>query len=147
MTQASHGDTVKVHYTGKLEDGTVFDTSVNRKPLEFTIGHRQVIPGFEQAVVGMNPGQSKTTKVPADKAYGPHREELVLKLDCHDFPKHLEPKVGQQLEARHENGDIIQLLVTNVSGSGVTLDANHPLAGRDLTFEIQLLEIVQPFSP
>ena len=142
MAQAKHGDTVKVHYTGKLEDGTVFDTSINRDPLQFTIGEGQIIPGFEQAVVGMNPGESKTTKVPADKAYGPHYKERVLAADRNQFPVDLKPEVGQKLQIRRTDGQTSEVTVTDVSESSVTLDANHPLAGKDLTFDIQLIEIV-----
>ena len=142
MAQAKHGDTVKVHYTGKLEDGTVFDTSINRDPLQFTIGEGQIIPGFEQAVVGMNPGESKTTKVPADKAYGSHHKEEVLVVDRNQFPVDLKPEVGQKLQIRRTDGQTSVVTVTDVSESSVTLDANHPLAGKDLTFDIQLIEIV-----
>jgi peptidylprolyl isomerase len=142
MAQAKHGDTVKVHYTGKLEDGTVFDTSINRDPLQFTIGGGQIIPGFEQAVVGMNPGESKTTKVPADKAYGSHHKEKVLVVDRNQFPVDLKPEVGQKLQIRRTDGQTSVVTVTAVSESSVTLDANHPLAGKDLTFDIQLIELV-----
>ena len=142
MAQAKHGDTVKVHYTGKLEDGTVFDTSINRDPLQFTIGEGQIIPGFEQAVVGMNPGESKTTKVPADKAYGSHHKEEVLVVDRNQFPVDLKPEIGQKLQIRRTDGQTIVVTVTDVSESSVTLDANHPLAGKDLTFDIQLVELV-----
>ncbi|KPJ66457.1 MAG: peptidylprolyl isomerase [Syntrophobacter sp. DG_60] len=142
MAQAKNGDTVKVHYTGKLEDGTVFDTSINRDPLQFTIGEGQIIPGFEQAIVGMNPGESKTTKVPADKAYGQHLKEMIVVVDRNQFPVDLKPEVGQRLQTRQANGRAIVVTVTDVSESSVTLDANHPLAGEDLTFDIQLLEIV-----
>ncbi len=142
MAQAKNGDTVKVHYTGKLEDGTVFDTSINRDPLQFTIGEGQIIPGFEQAIVGMNPGESKTTKVQADKAYGQHLKEMVVVVDRNQFPVDLKPEVGQRLQTRQADGRAIVVTVTDVSESSVTLDANHPLAGEDLTFDIQLLEIV-----
>jgi peptidylprolyl isomerase len=142
MAQAKNGDTVKVHYTGKLEDGTVFDTSIERDPLQFTIGEGRVIPGFEQTVVGMNPGESKTTKIPADKAYGPHRKEMVLVVDRNQFPVDLKPKVGQQLQSRQADGGAMRVTVTDVSESSVTLDANHPLAGKDLTFDVRLVEIV-----
>ncbi len=142
MAEAKHGDTVKVHYTGKLEDGTVFDTSVDHDPLQFTIGEGQIIPGFEQAVVGMNPGESKTIKVTADDAYGLHHEEMVLVVDRNQLPADLNPEVGQQLQSRQPDGQTIVVTVTDVSESSVTLDANHPLAGKDLTFEIQLVEIV-----
>jgi len=142
VAEAKHGDTVKVHYTGKLEDGTVFDTSIERDPLQFTIGQGQVIPGFEKAVVGMNAGESKTTKAPADKAYGPYRKEMLLVVDRNQLPGDLKPTVGQQLQSRQADGRTIRVAVTDVSESSVTLDANHPLAGKDLTFDIQLIEIV-----
>jgi peptidylprolyl isomerase len=142
MAQAQNGDTVKVHYTGKLEEGMEFDSSANRDPLQFTVGSGQIIPGFEQAVVGMNPGDSKTAKIPADQAYGPHHEELVLVVDRDQIPSHLTPEVGQQLEIRQEDDRTIGVIVTDVSPSSVTLDANHPLAGQDLIFDIQLVEIV-----
>lgn len=142
MTQAKQGDTVKVHYTGKFEDGTVFDTSMNREPLEFTIGEGQLIPGFEKAVVGMEPGQSLTTEVPAAEAYGPYNEEMLLVVGKDQFPEDVNPQVDQQLQVRQADGRTFVVRVTDVSDSEVTLDANHPLAGEDLTFEIELLEIV-----
>ena len=141
MSQAKIGDTVKTHYTGKFNDGTVFDTSTDRDPLQFTIGEKQVIPGFEQAVIGMTPGEEKTTNVPVDSAYGPHHKEMVLEVDRNQFPKDLEPKVNQQLQIRQENDQTIIVTVTEVSESNVILDANHPLAGKDLIFDIQLVEI------
>lgn len=142
MPQAKPGDTVKVHYTGKLDDGTVFDTSAEREPLEFTVGDGQVIPGFEQAVVGMNPGDSKTAKIPADEAYGPHRAEMVLQVGRDQFPPNIEPEVEQQLQIRQPDGQSFVVTVTDISETDVTLDANHPLAGEDLTFDIKLVEIV-----
>lgn len=142
MAQANQGDTVKVHYTGKLENGTQFDTSQGRDPLEFTIGAGQIIPGFERAVIGMNPGDSKTVVVSPDNAYGPHREDMVLEVDRNQFPPDIDPKVGQQLQIRQENDESTVVTVTEASEASVTLDANHPLAGENLTFDIQLLEIV-----
>jgi peptidylprolyl isomerase len=142
MAQAKNGDTVTIHYTGKLEDGTVFDSSVNRDPLQFTLGEGLLIPGFEQAVLGMTPGELKTAEVSADQAYGPHREEMVMEIDRREFPPHFQPEVGQQLQIPQSDGRMIRLIVTEFSEQKVTLDANHPLAGRDLTFEISLLEIV-----
>lgn len=142
MTQANLGNTVKVHYTGKLEDGTVFDTSTDRAPLEFTIGQGQIIPGFEQAVIGMQPGETKTATISSDDAYGPHRDDMVIEVDRSHFPPDLEPEVGQQLQLRQSNGQSIVVLVTDVSEQSATLDANHPLAGKDLTFEIELVEVV-----
>lgn len=141
MAQAKTGDTVKVHYTGKLDDGTIFDTSVQREPLQFTIGEGQLIADFEQAVVGMNPGESKIIQIPAHKAYGPHREEMVLVVDRNQFPDDVEPKVDQQLQVQQASGETFVVKVTDVSESSVTLDANHPLAGKDLTFDINLTEI------
>ncbi len=141
MVQAKPGDTVKIHYTGRLDDGTVFDSSVNREPLEFTLSGGQVIPGFDEAVLGMSPGESKTQKIPMDQAYGPHREEMVLEISRQQIPPELEPEVGQQLQVQQENGQTIPVFVTEVTESNVTLDANHPLAGEDLTFDIQLVEI------
>jgi peptidylprolyl isomerase len=142
MAQAKIGDTVKVHYTGKFGDGMVFDSSIDDEPLEFRIGERQVIPGFEEAVVGMNPGETKNVNIPVDKAYGPHRDDLVQVVDRKQLPTNLKPEIGQPLEGRQPNGEIVVATVTDVTESRVTLDANHPLAGKSLTFEIQLIEIV-----
>lgn len=141
MVEAKNGDTVTVHYTGRLKDGTVFDSSANRDPLEFTLGEGLLIPGFEQAVLGMSPGESKTAEVSADQAYGPHREEMVVEIDRQEFPPHFQPEVGQQLQIPQSEGQVARLIVIAVSEQKVTLDANHPLAGRDLTFDIQLVEI------
>lgn len=141
MTQAQQGDTVKVHYTGKLDDGTVFDSSTSGDPLEFTIGSGSIIPGFEKAVVGMTPGDSKTEVIPVDDAYGPHREEMVLVVERAQMPADLEPEIGQQLQIQQPSGEAIPVVITDVSDSEVTLDANHPLAGEDLTFDIELVEI------
>lgn len=139
--QAKCGDTVKVHYTGRLEGGVVFDTSINRAPMQLTIGRAQVIPGFQHAIVGMSPGDSKITKVEASNAYGPHRKEMMQIIGRDQFPKHLKPEVGQVLQDNRADGQIIKLRVADVSESSVTLDANHPLAGKDLVFDIQLVEI------
>ncbi len=141
MVQAKSGDTVKVHYTGKLDDGTVFDSSSNREPLEFTVDGGQVIPGFDKAVIGMSPGDSKTEKIPMEQAYGPYQSEMVLQVSKQQMPPDLQPEVGQQLQIQQANGQVIPVLVTEVTDSDVTLDANHPLAGEDLTFDIQLVEI------
>jgi peptidylprolyl isomerase len=142
MTQAKHGDTVKVHYTGKLDDGTVFDSSADRPPLEFTIGEGMIIPGFEQAVLGMSPGDSKTELIPTDQAYGPYVEDMVVVIDREQMPAEIEPEIGQQLQIQQPSGQIIPVVITDISAAAVTLDANHPLAGEDLTFDIQLVEIV-----
>jgi peptidylprolyl isomerase len=141
MTQAKNGDTVKVHYTGKLEDGTQFDSSANSDPLEFTLGGGQVIPGFEEAVLGMNVGDSKTKTIPVEQAYGPHDEDMVLVVEKEMFPENIKPEVGQQLEMRNQEGRAIGVVVTEVTAESVTLDANHPLAGQNLVFDLELVEI------
>lgn len=142
MVQVEDGDTVMVHYTGKLEDDTVFDTTANRDPLQFTIGEGQIIPRFERAMIGLEPGESKIIKVPADEAYGPHREELLVVIDRSHLPVDTEPEVGQQFQIRQPDNQTIVATVTDVTESRVTLDANHPLAGEDLIFDVQLMEIV-----
>ena len=142
MAQATTGDTVRVHYTGTLHDGTTFDSSEGREPLEFTVGGGQVIPGFEQAVEGMEPGDTKTVEIPADDAYGPKREEMMLQVSPDQFPEGVDPELGQQLQLSQPDGQNVVVRVTDVQDDAVTLDANHPLAGEDLTFEITLDEIV-----
>ena len=136
------GNTVKVHYTGKLDDGTIFDTSIEREPLEFTIGAGQLIPGFEGAVRGMQVGEVKTVTIPAEEARGPHNEDMVLVVDRDKLPENRNPMVGQQLEKQQENGSMAVLVVIDVSDTTITLDANHPRAGKALTFEIKLLEMI-----
>ena len=142
MAAAKKGDKVKVHYTGRLEDGTVFDTSVERGPYEFTIGQSKIVPGFAEAVIGMKPGQSKTVEIPAKKAYGLHRKDMIAVIERSKLPAHLNPEIGQRLRIDQADGQKIPATVTEVSDSTVTLDANHPLAGKDLVFDIELLEIV-----
>jgi peptidylprolyl isomerase len=141
MAKVKNGDSVKVHYTGKLEDGTVFDTSDNREPLQFKVGEGKLIKGFEAAVIGMEPGESKTAQIPADKAYGPHHPEMVMVIDRKEVPPTIDPKVDQMLQVRQEDGKSFTVKVTEVSENSLTLDANHPLAGKDLTFDIHLAEI------
>ncbi len=141
MTQAKVGDSVKLHYTGSLNDGTVFDSSQGRDPLEFTLGQNQVIPGFENAVLGMSPGDSKTINIPAEQAYGPRREDMVIDVPPSEFPDNITPTVGDRLQIRQPNGGAFNVVVSAVSDTSVTLDGNHPLAGEDLTFEIELVEI------
>ncbi|MBU1076564.1 MAG: peptidylprolyl isomerase [Spirochaetes bacterium] len=141
MSEAKSGDAVKVHYTGKLDNGTVFDSSKEKPPLEFTIGVGQIIPGFEDAVIGMKKGESKNVKIEADKAYGKRRDDLVIKLGKEKIPKDLDPTVGQNLELKQEDGRTLIALVTEITDTDMTLDVNHPLAGKDLNFEIELVEI------
>jgi peptidylprolyl isomerase len=142
MIKAKSGDTVKVRYTGKLDNGRVFDASGNRAPLKLIIGENKVIPAFEQAIIGMQPGESKTINIPADEAFGPYHEELVRMVDRSTFSPNLEPKVGQRLKATCADGRSISVTVTEVSESAVTIDANHLLAGENLTFDIELIEVV-----
>jgi FKBP-type peptidyl-prolyl cis-trans isomerase 2 len=141
MGQAKNGDTVKVHYTGKLDDGTVFDSSVDREPLEFKIGEGRLIPGFEQAVIGMSSGESKSTTIPHKEAYGRRQEQMVQTIDRNLVPADLELKVGQLLRMTRPDGQAAMAKVKDFSDSNVTLDLNHPLAGKDLTFDIDLVEI------
>ncbi len=142
MAQAKHGDSVRIQYTGKLVDGKVFEASVEDQPLQFTIGGDRVVTDLEQAVVGMATGESKTIKIMADNAYGPYHDELVFVLDRHRFSENLQPEVGQDLLIREGNDPALQVTVIDVSESSVTLDANHPLAGKHLTIDISLVEIV-----
>ncbi len=142
MAQAKSGDSVRVHYTGKLADGTVFDSSRDREPLEFTIGDGNIISGFEQAVVGMTPGQSLSATIPASEAYGERDDTLVWEVGKDKFPPDLELEVGQQLQSIQDDGQVIRVFVAAISEGSVTLDANHPLAGQDLQFDIELVEIL-----
>jgi FKBP-type peptidyl-prolyl cis-trans isomerase 2 len=141
MAQAKEGDMVDVHYTGTLDDGTVFDSSEGKDPLQFTLGEKQVIPGFEDAVTGMNPGDTKTVKILPEEAYGEHREEMVLTITRDRLPENLELFVGQQLKVPQDDGGDFVVRITELGDEEVTLDANHPLAGQELTFELKLLKI------
>lgn len=141
MAEAKKGDTVQVNYTGKLQDGTVFDSSQGRTPLEFTIGAGQIIPDFEQAIVGMRPGETKTIQTPAERAYGPHDENMVIEIEREMVPEELQIQPGMMLEMRQEDGMVIPVTVTDVTDRSVKVDANHPLAGKDLTFDIELVDV------
>lgn len=141
MTQAKNGDNVQVHYTGTLEDGTVFDTSRSRSPLHFTLGEGRLIPGLEEAVTGMNRGDAKTVTIRPDKAYGQQRDELIVNMDRTQLPADVQPVVGQRLEITQANDQNVLVTVTDVTDSSITLDANHPLAGKALIFELELMEI------
>ena len=143
MRPAKQGDTVRVHYRGKLQDGSVFDDTFDREPLRFTIGGGQLIPGFEEAVVGMTPGDSKTTALPVEKAFGRHLEERVVEVPKNKFARwDSEPIVGKPVPIPQPEGSPIDAIVTEVTEAKVTLDFNHPFAGQDLTIDIKLLEIV-----
>lgn len=141
MAKASSGDTVKVDYTGRLDDGTVFDSSEGREPLEFTLGSGQVIPGFDRGVNGMEVGEEKTITIPSEEAYGPHIDDLVAEIDKESFPPDIDLNVGDMLRLRQPDGRAIAATVVDIKDDSVTLDANHPLAGQNLTFDVKLVEI------
>jgi len=141
MTALKTGDTAKVHYTGTLEDGRVFDTSNDRDPLEFTVGEGQIIPGFENGLIGMEIGETRNIEVAPDDAYGLRQEELVLEIPVREFPENITPEIGLQLQIKQQDGTPFGVVITDVSEEAVTLDANHPLAGQTLFFEVKLVEI------
>lgn len=140
MPQAKAGDTVRIHYTGTLRDGTVFDSSSGRDPLEFTLGAGQVIPGFDTAVSGMEVGTSRTVTIPAAEAYGPRRDDMILAIPREQVPPHIDPAVGAQLQVGQGQEQFL-VTVAEVNEREVVLDGNHPLAGQDLTFALELVEI------
>lgn len=139
-SSAKPGDTVRVHYTGKLGDGSVFDSSEGRDPLEFTVGSGQVIPGFDAAVSGMSPGDERSVTIPAADAYGDRKDDLVIEVERAQLPPDIDPAVGQQLQLSQE-GRAFVVTVADVAPESITLDANHPLAGEDLTFDLHLVGI------
>lgn len=141
MAEAKQGDTVHVHYTGRLADGTTFDSSQDRDPLEITIGEGAVIPGFEKAVQGMEPGDQKTAEVPVEEAYGPRRDELVMDVPRTQLPEGLDPKPGEQLRMQTPDGQAVPVVVADTTEEEIKIDANHPLAGEDLTFDLLLVKI------
>lgn len=142
MAPAKLGDMVRVHYTGTLSDGAVFDTSADMDPLEFTLGEGMVIPGFENAILGMNVGESKKVSLTPEEGYGEPDDELVMVVERSDMPPEINPEVGMILKATSDEGYETHIVITDVDGTSVTLDGNHPLAGQDLIFEIQLVEIM-----
>ena len=141
LSTIKNGDTVKVHYTGTLENGEVFDSSEGRDPLQFTMGAGQLIPGFEKAVMGLQVGDTTKAEIPSAEAYGEHNPQMEITVPKNQLPEDLEPVVGLQLQLTQENGQPVPCQVTKVEGENVTIDANHPLAGKDLTFEIEVVEI------
>ena len=141
MAQAKVGDTVKVHYEGLLNDGSVFDSSIGGDPFEFVIGQEMVIPGFENAVVGMSVGESKSVEIPPVEGFGDYSEDLQLTLERTQLPPNIDPKLGMRLEIRFQEGDIRYFIVTELTEENVTLDGNHPLAGQEIVLKIELLEI------
>ncbi|MDX1499636.1 MAG: peptidylprolyl isomerase [Woeseiaceae bacterium] len=142
MTQAKSGDTVRIHYTGKLDDGTQFDSSAGREPLEFALGSGQVIPGFDSAVEGMAVGDSKSVAIDPAEAYGERHEQLVQDVPKSALPDEIDAQVGMQLQGQSPEGQVTRFVVTAVGDDTVTLDANHPLAGQRLNFDIELVAIV-----
>ena len=140
MESAKPGDKVQVHYTGMLEDGSVFDSSDGRDPLEFTLGSGQVIPGFDRAVSGMSPGQERSVRVPASDAYGDRKDDLVIVVEREQLPPDMDPAIGQQLQLKQDGRGFV-VTVKDVGPESITLDANHPLAGEDLEFKVQLVSI------
>lgn len=141
MSTAKSGDLVKVHYRGTLHDGTVFDSSYEGEPLEFTLGQGQIIPGFEQAVQGMTPGDSKTVQVEQDQAYGNYDESKLINVQRANLPDNIQPEEGMVLQVNSQDNDVFYVTVSEVKDEEVVLDGNHPLAGKDLTFEIELVDL------
>jgi peptidylprolyl isomerase len=141
MSQAKNGDTVKVHYTGKLDDGMVFDSSADREPLEFVIGGGNIIQGFDTALIGMAVGDRKTIEVPPEQGYGERDEKLVADIARSQVPDNMDIQVGAALTVKHDNGQVVNVTVTDMTANHVTLDANHPLAGKTLTFDLKLVAI------
>lgn len=141
MNQAKSGDTVKIHYKGTLDDGTVFDSSEGRDPLSFTLGSGQVIAGFDEAVSGMSIGEKQSVNIPADKAYGQRNKEMIFEAPRSQVPPDITPEVGQQLQMGGPNGEVIVVVVKEVTDEHIKLDANPPLAGKDLNFDIELIAI------
>ncbi|HPW69850.1 MAG: peptidylprolyl isomerase [Desulfomonilia bacterium] len=140
-TPVKHGDTVKVHYTGRFEDGVIFDSSVDAEPLEFTLGSHEVIAGFEEAAEGMNIGESKTVSIKPEQAYGSYNENLVVDMPKEYFPEDIEPEAGMRLIIVDNGGEELPVVVSEVRDDSVRLDANHPLAGKTLVFDIELVDI------
>jgi peptidylprolyl isomerase len=142
MSAVQKGDTVRIHYTGTLADGTEFDSSEGRDPLEFTVGGGQVIPGFDQAVQGLTVGDEKEFTIPAEEAYGDRREEMLMRIERTQMPPELDPEVGDELQLQTPDGRPVPVRVAEIDDEAVVLDANHPLAGEDLTFQVRVEEIV-----
>jgi FKBP-type peptidyl-prolyl cis-trans isomerase 2 len=146
MQQANSGDTVKVHYHGRLTDGTTFDSSAGREPLEFQVGSGMVIPGFDNGVMGMQVGEKKTIQIPVAEAYGPKNPDMIVAFPVSEFPEDMELEVGMRLNMTNSEGHVIPVVVTEIGEENIMLDANHPLAGEDLVFDIELVEIGAPPS-
>jgi peptidylprolyl isomerase len=141
MTQARSGDTVRIHYTGRFPDGATFDSSTEGEPLEFQLGAGEIIEGLDEAITGMSVGDTSTVSVPADKAYGPHHAEAVRAIPRETIPSHIPLEPGLRLQAERPDGATIGLTVVEVGEAEVTVDANHPLAGQDLVFDVELVSV------
>ncbi|HEV3252241.1 MAG TPA: peptidylprolyl isomerase [Puia sp.] len=141
MQLVKAGDTVKVHYNGRLTDGTVFDSSEGREPFQFEVGKGEVIKGFDEGVLGMKVGDKKTVQIPVEDAYGPEDPKMIMDFPIDRFPKDMKPEVGMQLNMTNSSGDNFPVIIAELKGDTVILDANHPLAGEDLVFELELIEI------
>ena len=141
MSQVKNGDTVKIHYTGSLDDGTVFDSSRDSDPLEFTLGASQVIPGFEEGVLGMEVGQSKRVEIEPENAYGDPNPELLFPMPRDQFPDHIEPEIGLQMQMQTAESPPFMVTIVAIEGDIVTLDANHQLAGKKLIFDLEVMGI------
>lgn len=141
MSQVKKDNTVKVHYTGKLTNGEVFDSSAGREPLEFTVGAGQMIPGFENGILDMKLNEKKTIEIPASEAYGERRDELLQEVPKSQLPEEIKPEVGMPLMAQLPDGGQQQLVIAEVREESIVVDANHPLAGKDLVFDVEVVEI------
>lgn len=147
MAQAKAGDTVRVHYEGQLSDGTIFDSSLEREPIEFILGQDTVIPGFEQAVIGMEVGESKDISIPPEEGFGDYSEDLVVNIEKTILPPDINPELGMQLEVSSEEEEEEEetsrvFTIADIAEDSITLDGNHPLAGAEIAFKIELLEIL-----
>jgi len=141
MQQAKEGNVVKVHYSGRLTDGTLFDSSEGREPLEFTVGAGQMIKGFDAGVLGMSIGEKKTLQIAAEDAYGARDEEAIIEFPAENIPADMKLEPGMQLTLRNQNGQPVPVIVLEVKDDVVIMDANHMLAGQDLIFDVELVEI------
>ena len=141
MEQVKKGDKVNVHYHGRLKDGSTFDTSAGREPLQFVVGAGQVIKGFDDAVVDMKLGDKKTVNIPVHEAYGERNDDMMMEYPISEFPADMKPEVGMELQMGDNSGNVFPVVITQVNGDVVLLDANHPLAGQDLIFDIELVSI------
>lgn len=142
MQKAGNGNTVRVHYTGKFSNGSVFDSSIEHEPLEFEIGSHQVIEGFENAVSGMQIGEKKTVAFPPEQGYGERSEDLLFEISNEELPEQFEPKIGMPVEMMNHEGETLIASIIDVNETGIKMDGNHPLAGKHLTFDLELMEII-----